>query len=64
MLDLACRVYRLLDEIPVKYPGKTVLLVCHGGVMRSVRTYFEDMTNEDYFSYSASNAKLTHYRYK
>ena len=64
MLDLACRVYRLLDEIPMKYPGKTVLLVCHGGVMRSVRTYFEDMTNEDYFSYSASNAKLTHYRYK
>ena len=63
MLDLACRVYDLLDEIPVKYAGHTVLLVCHGGVMRSIRTYFEDMTNEEYFGYSASNATLTHYLY-
>lgn len=63
MLDLACRVYSLLDELPEKYPGETVLLVCHGGVMRSIRTYFEDMTNEAYFGYSADNARLAVYEY-
>ena len=63
MLDLACRIYSLLDEIPQKDPDKVVLLVCHGGVMRTIRTYFEDMTNEEYFGYSASNALLTPYEY-
>ena len=63
MLDLACRVYAFLDELPAKYPEETVLLVCHGGVMRSIRTYFEDMTNEAYFGYSADNAKLACYDY-
>ena len=64
MLDIACRIYDLLDEIPKKYPDKVVLLVCHGGVMRTIRTYFEDMTNEEYFGYSASNACLTEYEYR
>lgn len=59
MLDLACRVYGLLEELKTKYPDKNILLVCHGGVMRSIRTYFEDMTNEEYFGYSPENAKLT-----
>ena len=63
MLDLACRVYEFLDELPKKYPDETVLLVCHGGVMRSIRTYFENMTNEAYFGYSADNAKLACYEY-
>ena len=63
MLDLAFRVYGFLSELPEKYPGKTVLLVCHGGVMRSIRSYFEDLTNEEYFGYSADNAKLACYTY-
>ena len=61
MLDLAHRVYGFLEDLKVKYPGKTVLLVCHGGVMRSIRSYFEDMTNEEYFGFSADNAKLLCY---
>ena len=63
MLDLACRVYGFLDELPMRCPGKNILLVCHGGVMRAIRTYFEDMTNEAYFNYSADNAKLEVYQY-
>ena len=56
MMDVACRIYTLIGELKEKYPDQTVLLVCHGGVCRVVRTYFEDMTNEEYFSYSEENA--------
>ena len=52
---------RALEEIKEKYPRETVLLVCHGGVCRNIRTYFEDMTNEEYFHYSEENAAFREY---
>lgn len=58
MLDLAHRVYSALDDIVAKYSDKNVLLVCHGGVLRAVRTYFEDMTNDAYYTYSEPNAAI------
>ena len=61
MMDVAHRVYGLLEEIKEKYPDKNVLLVCHGGVCRVIRTYFEDMTNEEYFRYSEENAAIREY---
>ena len=59
--DLAKRVYSLLEDVKRDYAGKTVLLVCHGGVCRMVRSYFEDMTNEEYCGYHAPNAELAEY---
>lgn len=61
MMDLAHRVYAVLDEIKGKYPDKTVLLVCHGAVCRTIHSYFHDMTNEAYFSFSPENATLSEY---
>lgn len=61
MMDVAYRVYSLLEEIKGKYTGKNVLLVCHGGVCRVIRTYFEDMTNDEYFHYSEENAAVREY---
>lgn len=61
MMDVACRVYSLLNEIKEKYPDKNILLVCHGGVCRVIRTYFEDMTNEAFFHYSEENAAVREY---
>lgn len=61
MMDVAHRVYGLLEEIKEKYADKNVLLVCHGGVCRVIRTYFEDMTNEEYFCYSEENAAIREY---
>lgn len=63
MMDVAARVYPLLDEVREKYAGKKVLLVCHGGVCRVLRTYFMDMTNEEYLNYFADNAALMEYEY-
>ena len=62
MMDVAHRVYSLLEELREKYPGKIILLVCHGGVCRVIRTYFEDMTNEEYFHYSEENAAVREYQ--
>ena len=59
--QLAHRVYSVLDDVKERYAGQTVLLVCHGGVCRMVRSYFEDMTNEEYCGYHAPNAELVEY---
>ncbi len=61
MLDVGYRIYSLLEEVKVKYAGKNVLLVCHGGVCRLIRSYFEDMTNDEYYHYSEPNAAVREY---
>jgi probable phosphoglycerate mutase len=64
MMQVAHRTYGLLDEIREKYAGKDVLLVCHGGVARVMRTYFLDMTNDEFFNYSMENATFETFEMK
>ena len=59
--QLAHRVYSCLEDVKRKHAGKTVLLVCHGGVCRMVRSYFMDLTNDEYSYYFAPNAQLVEY---
>ena len=59
--QMAHRVYSCLEDVKQKYAGKTVLLVCHGGVCRMVRSYFMDLTNDEYSYYYAGNAELVEY---
>ena len=59
--DVAYRVYGLLYEIREKYPDKTVLLVCHNCVSRAVRSFFMNMSTEEYGNYHAPNAQLVEY---
>lgn len=54
MLDLAGRLYPLLDELKAEN-GPAALLVCHGGICRMLRTYFLDVENEAYASFSMPN---------
>ena len=61
MMDMAGRIYPLLEEIREKYPEKCVLLACHGGVCRVIRTFFVPMTNEEYFAYSPENCSVECY---
>lgn len=61
VLDVAHRVYSLLDEIPTKYPGETILLVCHGAVSRVVNSYFEDMPIDTFGKYILDNCELKEY---
>lgn len=61
MMQVAYRVYGLLDEIKGKYKDKNVLLISHGGVCRIINTYFKDMTNEEFFNYRLGNGELEEY---
>ncbi len=58
MMQVGHRVYSLIEEIREKYADKTVLLVSHGGVCRVIRTYFTDMSNEEFTAYSMENCAL------
>ena len=61
MMQVAYRVYGFLDEIKQTHKGKTVLVVCHGGVCRVMHTYFHDMTNEEFFNYAPQNGEVKKY---
>jgi probable phosphoglycerate mutase len=57
MLHLAQRIYNLLDDVK-KQEDKTFLLVAHNGIARVVRSYFEDMSNEEYAAYGIRNCEI------
>lgn len=61
MFDVCYRIYSLIEELKLKYPDKKILLVCHGGVCRLIRSYFEDMTTEEYVNYCEENANIREY---
>ena len=61
MLRLAQRIYNLLDEL--SEDDKIYLLVAHNGIVRSVNSYFYDMSNEDYGNYGIKNCELKEYVY-
>lgn len=56
------RVYQLLDEIKQTYPHQNVLLVCHGGIVRTIYTYFHDISNHDLYHYLPENCCLDYYQ--
>ncbi|MBQ8796067.1 MAG: histidine phosphatase family protein [Clostridia bacterium] len=62
MLQVAYRVYGLIEEIKEKHADKNVLLVCHGGVCRIINTYFRDMTNDEFVKYSQVNCGIEEYK--
>ena len=46
MLQLAQRIYNLLDEIQKEADRKTYILVAHNGIARVVNSYFYEMSNQ------------------
>ncbi|MBE6844899.1 MAG: histidine phosphatase family protein [Ruminococcus sp.] len=62
MLRLAQRVYNLLDEL--KNDDKVYLLVAHNGISRVIKSYFHDMTNEEYADFGMGNCDILSFEYK
>lgn len=62
MLKVAQRIYNLLDEL--KQDDKTYILVAHNGIARVVKSYFEDMTNEEYAAFGVRNCSVTEFVFK
>ena len=55
--DVAARVFSLIRELD----GTNALLVTHGGVCRVIRSYFEDMGNEEFVQFSQGNCEVRMY---
>ena len=59
MLDVAQRVYNFLDEANKKFSDYNhILLVCHGGTIRLINTYFKDFTNQEFADFRAENCQI------
>ena len=61
MLQLAQRIYNLLDEIKQESDHKTYILVAHNGISRMIQSYFTDMTNEEFASFGVKNCQVAPY---
>lgn len=60
--EVALRVYPFLKKLEEKYEGqeKTILLVAHMGVYRVIRSYFVDMSNEEFATCRVNNCQIIH----
>ena len=58
MLQLAQRIYNLIDDLKNDPSGKTYLLVAHNGIARIVQSYFYEMTNEEFAAFGIENCTL------
>ena len=63
MLQLAQRVYNLLDEIKAQAGEKTYILVAHNGISRVIQSYFFDMTNAEYAAFGVENCAVRRYEF-
>ena len=63
MLQLAQRIYNLLDEIKQESGHKTYILVAHNGISRVVQSYFYEMTNEEYAAFGVKNCAILKYEF-
>ncbi len=63
MFKLAQRIYNLLDEIKAD-KEHTYILVAHNGIARVIKSYFEDMTNEEYADFGVANCSVTKFDFE
>lgn len=64
MMQMAQRIYNLLDELKQEPEGKTYLLVAHNGIARIVQSYFTDMTNEEFAAFGIGNCQVLEYEWR
>ena len=62
MMRVGQRIYNLLDEI--SRGDKTILLVAHNGIARFVRSYFEDLTNDEFAANGIRNCEVIRYEFR
>ena len=63
MLQVAQRIYNLLDELRAQ-PDKTYILVAHNGIARIVESYFHEMTNEEFSAFAVENCAIVRYDFQ
>ena len=61
MLQVAQRIYNLLDDIKAESDHKTYMLVAHNGIARVLNSYFYEMTNEEFAAFGVKNCAVVRY---
>lgn len=61
MFKVAQRVYNLLDEL--RNDPCTYVLVAHNGIVRFVRSYFEDLGNEEFAAFKVPNCEICRFQF-
>lgn len=59
-LNVIHRVYSFLDELKQSH-DQNVLIVCHGGIIRAIHSYFFDMSNDDFYNFRTKNCEIKEY---
>lgn len=62
MFRVAQRIYNLLDEL--KEDEHTCILVAHNGIARFVKSYFQDMGNEEFAGFGVKNGEICRFDFK
>jgi probable phosphoglycerate mutase len=63
MLQMAQRIYNLLDDLKAEADSKTYILVAHNGISRIVQSYFYEMTNEEFAAFGVKNCAVLRYEF-
>ena len=61
MLQMAQRIFNLLDDIKKEADHTTYLLVAHNGIARFMQSYFYDMSNEEFAMFGIKNCEIRRY---
>lgn len=59
-LEVVHRVYSFLDELK-STSYNNVLVVCHGGIIRAIHSYFNDVSNDDFYKMTTGNCEIKKY---
>lgn len=61
MFRVAQRIYNLLDDL--RMDDNTYILVAHNGIARFVKSYFQDLTNEEFAKFGVQNAEVCEFEF-
>lgn len=58
---VTARAYQVIEKVRTQYADRTVLLVGHGAFSRTLRTWFVDTANEEFFRTRLLNCQLAEF---
>jgi broad specificity phosphatase PhoE len=62
-LDVAARIFPLLDKLKAEHHDDDILIVAHGGISRVVEAYFRDMANDEFVHHACPNGSVARYEW-
>ncbi len=61
LVDVAARLYQVIDTLPERFHGENVLWVCHGMMSRLTATYFSSYTFQAFQDIRIRNCQIVRY---